>query len=118
MTKFKGTKGKCKIGIAGSVVSEGSESLTIGGAIEKEAIEYYGGNLICESVSNSNAELIADAFNTITECDLFPSELLKQRNDMLKALQEMVRMYESVQPAGGWQGVYEQARYAIKKATE
>ena len=118
MAEFKGTKGKCRIGIAGSVVSEGSESLTISGAIGEEAVKYYGGNLICESVSHPNAELIADAFNTISECDLLPSKLLKQRNEMLEALQEMVRMYEEVQPAGGWQGVYEGAKYAIKKATE
>jgi hypothetical protein len=28
----------------------------------------------------------------------------------------MVRMYEEVEPAGGYQGVYESAVYAIEKA--
>lgn len=37
-------------------------------------------------------------------------------DDMLEALKEMVRMYESVQPAGGWQGVYEESKAAISKA--
>lgn len=45
----------------GCVVSENIESLTIRGAIGDEAIKYYGGNLICESVSKANARLIAAA---------------------------------------------------------
>ncbi|OCB77992.1 hypothetical protein [Flavobacterium crassostreae] len=62
MENFKGTKGPWRLGIGGgSVVSDNSESLIISGAIGEEAIKYYGGNLICESVSCANAKLIAAA---------------------------------------------------------
>lgn len=101
MAEFKGTKGEWRLGkTGGCVVSDNDESLHISGAFGEEAKEYYGGNLICESVSNANAKLIAAA------------------PELLEALNEMVRMYEEVQPAGGWQGVYEEAIYVIKKATE
>lgn len=35
--------------------------------------------------------------------------------EMREALKEAKRMYESVQPSGGWQGVYEQIIEAIGK---
>lgn len=38
--------------------------------------------------------------------------------DLLEALVAMVEMYEEVQPAGGWQGVYDCAQSAIQKATD
>ncbi|MES3022721.1 MAG: hypothetical protein V4857_14170 [Pseudomonadota bacterium] len=38
--------------------------------------------------------------------------------NLLAALQDMVSMYEAVQPAGGYQGVYEIARAAIELATK
>jgi hypothetical protein len=94
MTKFNGTKGKCKLGKCGSVVSESSEGIFIPGAMGKDAFEYYGGNLICESVSTSNAELIVDAFNTTNECDLIPSELLKQYNDLLET--QKLQIFDAV----------------------
>ena len=34
-----------------------------------------------------------------------------------KALKGMVKLYEEVQPAGGWQGFYDESMYAIKQAT-
>lgn len=37
----------------------------------------------------ANAELIVDAGNTINKCDLFPSELLEQRDELLKALKKI-----------------------------
>jgi hypothetical protein len=46
------------------------------------------------------------------------AKVIVQAKTLLEALNEMVRMYEEVQPAGGWQGVYESAKYAINKATE
>jgi hypothetical protein len=112
MDKFNGTKGKCKIGNCGSVVSESSEGLTIGGEFGKDAVDYYGGNLICESVSNSNAELIVDAFNTVTECDLMPSELLKQRDELLESLQEIIKISDRNHIA------WNKAKSVIKKVTE
>jgi hypothetical protein len=38
--------------------------------------------------------------------------------DMLEALKEAKRMYEAVQPTGGWQGVYESIKSAIEDAKQ
>lgn len=35
--------------------------------------------------------------------------------DILKSLQEMIEMYDKVQPAGGYQGVYEIAKYRVNE---
>ena len=35
---------------------------------------------------------------------------------LLEALQEMIRMYEEVEPAGGWKGVHDQSVSAVNKA--
>ena len=43
------------------------------------------------SEATSNAILCADAINTIQECDLLPSELLEQRNELLEVVKSMVR---------------------------
>jgi hypothetical protein len=42
-------------------------------------------------------------------------KLFEQAPEILKALKEFVRMYEEIQPAGGWQGVYENGKYLIEK---
>lgn len=39
---------------------------------------------------NSHAILICDAGNTYQKCEILPSELLTQRNEMLEAIQEFV----------------------------
>lgn len=41
----------------------------------------------------SDADLIADAFNTAQSCGLLPSELLKQRDQLLTALKELVHLH-------------------------
>lgn len=46
------------------------------------------------------------------------AKLVASAPELLEALKEMVRMYKKVQPAGGWQGVYEGAVHAIEKATK
>ncbi|MBK5202138.1 MAG: hypothetical protein JJE45_00250 [Prolixibacteraceae bacterium] len=43
------------------------------------------------------------------------AKLIAAAPDMLEALNEAKRMYEELEPAGGWQGVYEQIEDAIKK---
>ena len=103
MAEFKGTKGNWKVGtnFSNIVTDEKTERPSYTKENYESEIEYYGGYLICESVSKK-----ADA------------KLIASSPELLEALNEMVRMYEEVQPAGGWQGVYELAKYAIKKATE
>jgi hypothetical protein len=62
MEKFKGTPGPWRVGKRGGcVVCDSDKGLTISGAIGEQAIEYYGGNLIGESISIDNAKLIAAA---------------------------------------------------------
>ena len=56
------TKGPWRIGKhTNSVISDNSNGLEINGATGEEAVKYYGGNLICESVSIENAKLITAA---------------------------------------------------------
>ena len=43
---------------------------------------------ITKEIEKSNAELIADAFNTINECDMMPSELLARYKEAVSALEE------------------------------
>lgn len=45
-------------------------------------------------------------------------KLMAAASDMYEALLEYKRMYEELQPTGGWQGVYDMGNIAIKKATE
>ena len=46
------------------------------------------------------------------------AHLVAAAPEMIEALFEAKRMYEELEPAGGWQGVYEQIEDAIKKATK
>lgn len=46
-----------------AVISTCNDGLEIQGATGEEAIAYYGGNLICESVSEDNANVIAMSIN-------------------------------------------------------
>ena len=44
------------------------------------------------------------------------AKLIAVAPQLLKCLQDMVEMYEDVQPSGGYQGYYEEAIDVIKKA--
>jgi hypothetical protein len=69
---------------------------------------------ICNSMLPDTDEEYIEQRNEI-EANM---RLIAAAPDMLEALIEAKRMYEEVQPCGGWQGVYEQIESAIKKATE
>jgi hypothetical protein len=49
--------------IDGCVVADSSEGLFVGGGTGPDALEYYGGNLICESVIQVNALRIVHCVN-------------------------------------------------------
>jgi hypothetical protein len=49
-----------------TVISDSDNAINIGGATGPEAIEYYGGNMIAESVSPDNAAFIVRAVNFYT----------------------------------------------------
>jgi hypothetical protein len=46
------------------------------------------------------------------------AHLIAAAPDLLAACIEAKRMYEELEPAGGWQGVFEELESAIKKAIE
>lgn len=46
-----------------TVVADSAEGKFVRGATGPDAVEYYGGNLIAESVSEANAEFIVEACN-------------------------------------------------------
>lgn len=62
-------------------------------------IEKTCGGYVTDHEMHANARLIAAA------------------PELLEALLEYKRLYEEVQPSGGWQGVYETGNSAIAKAT-
>ncbi len=68
--------------------------------------------------AEANAKLIADAGNTINKCGLLPSELLEQRNELLKALQELYEITneEDVSNYSMGKRIMKQAEQAINKA--
>ena len=94
MSKFNGTKEKCE---------------AIFNSYNKRCVRSIGG-IICTLTSpfkyngqderydmeleeqRENQKLIVDAFNTINECDLLPSELLSQRNEMLEMLEKVLSL--------------------------
>lgn len=93
----------------------------------------FTGRLICEEKgrvigrinevhiqeSKENANLIADAGTTINKCDLFPSELLEQRDELLEALKELHCLLEDNQGDATWylHKHHNKAKKAIEKAT-
>lgn len=52
-----------RLGSPSTVVADSAEGITLNGATGPENVEYYGGNLICESVSNANAARIVACVN-------------------------------------------------------
>lgn len=80
MVEFKGTKGILNTMSANQFAVPYiiyHENLTI--------FHCYGE----EIEAKENANLVIDAFSTIDKCDLFPSQLLEQRNEMLMMLHKV-----------------------------
>lgn len=72
----------------------------------------HGAPVKSEEVAKCYANSIITAVNNTYGAGINPKAVA----DMLEALKEAKRMYESVQPAGGWQGVYESIKSAINDA--
>lgn len=86
-SNFKGTKAEC-------IIDE-QDDLFIVAKIEKKniCVMLDNGQYLPWSETQENAKLIVDAFNTMQECDLLPSELLKQRNELLEFTKEISKRY-------------------------
>ena len=84
MEKFKGTKGEWSIHDTGN----SSRLFINSGYIEVcDAMFNLGEGFPTTEQGQENAKLIADAGKTINKCDLFPSELLEQRDELLEVLE-------------------------------
>jgi len=76
--------------------------------------------------SENAAVLISDAGNTYQKCGLLPSELLKQRDELLEALKKLVHLHGCEQEGIGsgqptpeqWYKAVEKAELIITKAEE
>lgn len=62
----------------------------------------------CHSLSNSNGLSLEEMRSN--------AKLIAAAPELLEALINMVKMYEEIEPAGGYQGYYELAKIAITKA--
>lgn len=51
--------------------------------------EFNGNHWIMDEETQDNAELFANAINTIQQCNLLPSELLKQNKEMRELLENL-----------------------------
>lgn len=83
-TEFKGTLGKIE-----SVYTKLSDFTLCTVITEKRVIAHINSQDVTSEESKANAELFADAGNTIQSCGLLPSELLKQRDEMIALLKEV-----------------------------
>ena len=97
MSKFKGTKSKWNL----------QNERMIWGEVGELLVEVHP-----TYTKEENA-----FFSKPTDEYKFNAKLIVCAPELLKALKQMVKMYEAVLPCGGYQGVYENAKNVIEKAT-
>jgi hypothetical protein len=78
------TPGPWRVGRPGAVVTP---NIIENGPQGSDDVDYYGGNLICESVTSANARLIAQAPNLLW---LVESFVALSSNDKCTAINEML----------------------------
>ena len=102
MSKFRGTKKKLHaVEIAGFYVIQDGENYEDNNVLDFNNCEGdFAKEEVRKEIAYANAKLFCAS------------------PDLLKALKDMVKMYEAILPAGGYQGFYDSAVYAIRKATE
>ena len=88
---------------------------------------HVDGKVICnvvkrfEKETKAIGELIADAGNTAQKCGLLPSELLKQRNELLKAVNSLLYITTGTGESCGdlnWDAAEMRALAAIKSTEQ
>lgn len=89
MGNFKGTKGIAK------VFNHSKKPYAIVCGKVVDVCYFEDSQFEKTSELRENAKLIADAFNTINKCDLFPSELLEQRDELLESLNSLYYAVDS-----------------------
>lgn len=93
MKKFKGTTGEW------SIDSQISTRVLCNEGVTHVDVRHYEDKLI---EAEANAKLITDAGNTIQKCDLLPSELLKQRDELREALSGLLHIINCSSGVSGY----------------
>ena len=89
-TEFKGTKGKFE------TIYTRLSNFTLSTVISGEnIIAHINAENVSPEECKANGELFADAGNTIQSCGLLPSELLKQRDEMIEMLELALNRLEN-----------------------
>lgn len=66
----------------------------------------------------ANAELFKDSIETANKCNLLPSELLEQRDELLTNLKRLVDRIQECNYHNDFPSAFERAQNAIKKAQQ
>lgn len=75
---FKGTKGESRIILNGDIIVN-----------EREVATVLYSDILDSDCNLANAELIKDAFNTVTKTGLTSSQLLEQRNELIELIERI-----------------------------
>lgn len=114
-----------KLGRMGAVVSESREGIEMGGAMGKEAIKYYGGNLIGESISQANAQRIVECVNACEGIDepmkfmkhykaIEYMEIDKKYHNLKDVVQDVIRLIDEGREITQSSIIINAIRYAIQ----
>ena len=94
-SESKHTPEPWRVGIPGTVVSDSSEGITIRGGTGEEAVNFFGGNLICESVSVINAARIVECVNAmkgISDPEAFVRRAIELANTCKEQAEEIYKL--------------------------
>ena len=125
------TKGNFTTGTGGRVLKNGKLFTSVWSGYVSEDIEQLENGeswlkmrrrtdpirLKFEQIRKADTELVSNCFNTAQKCGLLPSELLKQRGELLSALETMYNFTSTFHhpQQDSFRGM---AKIAIEKATE
>jgi len=113
--EFKGTKGEWIANLE-YMPDHTIVEVTAGDSSTEDWAMFTLYNAKDRETQEANAKLIADAGTTINKCDLLPSELLSQRNEMLEIL-ERVQRINNIAREHISECLFEDIEQLIKKAT-
>lgn len=98
MKEWKGTKGQCfsikrkHPTVHGATLTDIKSHISLPNGLKKSIGTI---NATQKEEGIANVELVVDAFNTMNKCGIIPSELLKQRNELLEVLKTFKQYWES-----------------------
>lgn len=87
MKELEITKGEVEIDRYGNLLKKGNKALM-------DTVPVYGVCISNTKESEANRDLLFDAITTSNQCNLLPSELLKQNEALKNALKDVRKWYE------------------------